>query len=378
MKKNQSLYFVLIVALFLSGCAPASPSATPVPTEPIIAVEPTTESTGLVCEGYTFGLITSIGGIGDNSIGTAVYNAFTEGETELGYTWDYSEPMSATDIESMIIDYAKTGNYDLILLAGNEGLDPVNAVGPEYPDQKFVVYDVQAEGNSQYISEYYAKNQIGFVAGVLAALYDQIGEVTIAGTTTQFTPSGKIGLVMGEEYTSTLPALTGAAAGFKYINPDNEYLYGIVGNWDDQAKDKELALSMYDQGAHFIFHNAGGGAIGIVQAAKESGQFFIGYDTDQVNWDPSLVIGSSRKQNTAVITRVLREYCEKRGALAWGTSELNDATNGGIGFNYNPDLTVPAYVSETIDQVILDLKEGRIIAPNTWDEVEAFTSVLNN
>jgi hypothetical protein len=54
---------------------------------------------------------------------------------------------------------------------------------------------------------------------------------------------------------------------------------------------------------------------------------------------------------------------------------LNDASNGGIGFNYNPDLTVPADVAATIDQVIADLKSGKIVAPNTWDEVKAFNAV---
>jgi basic membrane protein A and related proteins len=354
-----------------TAVAPAAQPTTAAPAAPTAA--PAAGSASLPCAGMKFGLITPIGGLGDGAIGDATYDGFNEAQKQLGFEFDYSEPMSAPDYESMIIDYAKTGKYNLIFLAGNDGLDPVNAVGPDYPNQKFIVYDIQAEGNQQFISEYFAKNEIGFVAGVLAAELEQKGEVTIAGKTTKFTPTGKIGLVMGIESPSTVPALTGAAAGIKYIDPNDSYLYSIVGDWKDQEKNKEVALSMYDQGVHFIFQNAGGGALGIVAAAKERNQFFVGYDTDQTKWDPTLVVGSSRKQNSAVILRVLKQYCESGGKLAWGTSELNNAANGGVGFNYNPDLTVPDDVKTTIDKVIAGLKDGSIKAPNTWDEVKAFS-----
>ncbi len=391
-KLKATLAVMLAATILLSACAapqaaapttesnPAAPTTESVaaaPTTESVAAAPTTEAAGLPCQGMKFGLLTPIGGLGDNAIGDATYQGFLEAQAKLGFTFDYSEPMSATDYELMIIDYAKTGKYNLVFLAGNDGLDPVDSVGPDYPNQKFIVYDIQAEGNDQYISEYFAKNQIGFVAGVLAALMEEKGEVTIAGKTTKFTPTGKVGLIMGIEAPSTVPALTGAAAGVKYINPNDSYLYSIVGDWKDQVKNKEVALSMYDQGVHFIFQNAGGGALGIVAAAQERGQFFIGYDTDQTVWDPSLVIGSSRKQNSAVILRVLTQYCELGGKLAWGTSELNDASNGGIGFNYNPDLAVPPDVAATIDKVIAALKDGSITAPNTWDEVKAFNAVYS-
>ena len=391
MKKRLHVTLVLFLALMLVLTSCAAPAADPGTTAPVeeaapaesgeseeaLAAEeaPAAAGSGLVCEGKRFGLITPVSGLGDNSIGDATYNGIMEASEKLGFTFDYSEPKNPTDIESIIIDYSKTGEYDMIFLASYDSLDPVEAVGPEYPNQKFIMYDIQAEGNEQYISEFFAKNEIGFIAGALAALLEEKGEVTIAGKTTTFEPTGKIGLIIGNEVPSTVPALTGAAAGVKYINPDYENLYGIVGDWNNQAKNKELALSMYDQGAHFIFHNSGGGAIGIVEAARERNQFFIGYDRDQVDWDPSLVIGSSVKQNSATILRVFQEYCENGGELAWGTAEENNAANGGIAFKYNPDLVVPEDIAEIMKGVIAALKNGEIKAPNTWEEVEAFDVV---
>ncbi len=375
MKRVTSIMLALLMALSMfaaTGCGSKDAnSSAPEDTgnESSTPADPSKPGAG-----KRIGLITTIGGLGDGAIGDATYEGIKLAAEELGFEFDYSEPMSAPDYETLLIEYAESGDYDLIFLAGNDGLDPVNAVGADYPDQRYLVYDISAEGNPQMISEYFAKNEIGFIAGVLAALMEEKGEITINGTTTTFDTTGKIGLIIGNEVPSTVTALTGAAAGIKYVKPDYEYLYGIVGDWKDQAKNKELALSMYDQGAHIIFQNAGGGGLGIIAAAQERDGFFIGYDKDQTEWDPERVIGSSRKQNNDVIMRVLREFCET-GELKWGTAELNGASNGGIGFNYNPGFEVPEDVDAVIQQVIQDIKDGKISAPNTWEEVEAFDAV---
>lgn len=392
-----TLVLMLVATMLLAACAapqtaapaaednaaaPAAADTAAAPAEADNAAAPATEDTaaaptadtGLGCQGMKLGLVTTVGGLGDNAIGDAVYNAIIDAQKELGFEFDYMEPRSGPDYESMLIEYAESGEYDLVFLSGNDGLDPVTAVGPDYPDQKFILYDVASEGNDQYVSEYYAKNEIGFLAGVLAALMEEKGEVTVAGTTTTFTPTGKIGLIIGVETPSTVPAITGAAAGIKYVKPDYEYLYGIVGDWSDQVKNKELALSMYDQGAHFIFPNAGGGGYGIIAAAQERDAFYIGYDLDQTNRDPERVIASVTKSNNAVIRRILKQYCET-GNLAWGVAEENNIANDGIGVSYNPDFIVPPDVAATLDKVIAALKEGTIKAPNTWDEVDAFNDV---
>ena len=375
MKKLMSMALVLLMLLSItamSGCGGKQTGGGQDAGENVGDTAPV--DPGKPGAGKKIGLITTIGGLGDGAIGDATYEAMRLASEELGFTFDYSEPMSAPDYESLLIEYAESGDYDLIFLTGNDGLDPVLAVGADYPDQRYVVYDISAEGHPQMISEYYAKNEIGFIAGVLAALMEEKGEITIDGKTSAFDPTGKIGLIIGNEVPSTVNVLTGAAAGIKYVKPDYEWLYGIVGDWKDQAKNKELALSMFDQGAHIIFQNAGGGGLGIIAAAQERNGFFIGYDADQTSWDPERVIGSSRKQNNDVVMRVMREFCET-GELNWGTAEINGAANGGIGFSYNPGLEVPADVDAVIQQVIADIRAGKISAPNTWEEVEAFDAV---
>lgn len=366
-KKVVALFLALVMALSLVACGAANNE----PTD-----EGGKEATGgKIGEGIRVGLITTIGGLGDGAIGDATYAGICAAAEEYGFEFDYSEPMSAADYETLLIEYSEAGDYDVIFLAGNDGLDPVEAVGPSYPDQKYIVYDIAADGNDQYVSEWFAKNEIGFLAGCLMALLEEKGEVTISGKTTSFEPSGRVGLIIGNEVPSTVTALTGAAAGVKYINPDYTWDYGIVGDWKDQAKNKELALSMFDNNCHFIFNNAGGGGLGIIAACQERNGFYVGYDTDQTGWDPTLVVASSRKMNTEVIMRIFKEFCET-GELKWGQAEVNNASNNGIGFTYNPGFDLPSDVEAIIAQVMQDLAEGKIKAPNTWEEVEAFDAVM--
>lgn len=378
MKKFIKIALALVLATsILLSVACAEKQKEPKQTdEPMKTVQQDLGETELLGEGKKIAFITPLSGLGDGAIGDATYEGLLAAQKELGFELDYSEPMDARDLEMLLIEYAESGEYEIIFLAAFECTDIVLSVGGDYPNQKYLIYDNDVEGHPQVTSQYFAKNEIGFLAGVTAALMEEKGEITISGETTTFDPTGKIGLIIGKETPSTVPSITGAAAGIKFINPEYDYLYAIVGDWIDQAKNKEIALSMYDEGVHIIYPNAGGGGLGIIAAAQERGQYFIGYDSDQTDWDPERVIGSSVKRNTDVIVRVLRQYFET-GQLLWGSSEENNASNDGIGFMFNEGFEVPEDVEITIQEVMTLLKNGTIKAPNTWEEVDAFDDVLD-
>lgn len=381
MKQKAKRMFVLLLSIILLfglvACEPKAPSQTE-EGGPTSSTKPdTTSGESLIGSGKKVAMISGFGGFGDGAINDTVLNGLKKAQELLGFDFNYSEALTPVDYEQLLSEYADSKEYDIIFLCSADGIDPVNALGPDYPDQKFVLYDVQVEGNPQLISQYFAKDEMGFIAGVLAALMDAEGSVTIDGIKTEYSPSGKIGLVVGVEIPSAVPVLIGAAAGIKYVRPDYEWLYGIAGSWSDNTKNKELALSMYDSGANFVFHNAGGGAMGIVAAAREQDRFMIGYDSDQTVWDPARVIGSTRKQSEGAIVRVMTQYFET-GELAWGTAEENNASNDGVFFQYNVGFEVPSHVSEILESVIMDLKEGKISIPSSWEEVEEFDLVFGS
>lgn len=320
------------------------------------------------------GLILPLGGLGDNSVGDGCYNGVKLAQEELGFEFDYSEPQNEQDREAVLVDYCDAQEYDLIITVGDESLELVKNIQPNYPDQKFLVYNPQ-DSVDNTIAEYFSKTDMGFMAGAFMALMEPYGELTINGKTYTWEPSNKVGLIVGGEYPSTVSALTSAAAGAKYVNPDMDYMYGIVGSWTDQAKNKELALSMYNEGCSFIFHNSGAGSAGLISAAEEAGKFVVGYDVDQTTQSET-VVASACKNHEDVILRVMTEFCEKDGDLAWGTSEINDCANGGVIFTYREDADIPEEVKTAIDEIRTKLEEKEITVPTTWDEVDSFNDVF--
>ncbi|MHC1692697.1 MAG: BMP family protein [Sphaerochaetaceae bacterium] len=267
-------------------------------------------------------------------------------------------------------DYTESKEYDLIILLSYHAMDAAIEMGKKYPSQKYLIYDVAVPGYEYITSESFAKNQLGFVAGVFAALMDAKGEITINGKTITFTPSSKFGAMISMELTSTVGAITGFYAGVHYINPGAEIQYVTVGSWTDQATAKELALTVYNNGANILFHNAGGAFLGAVEAAKTVDKFAIGYDANQNSMDATHIIASSHKQNTEVIVRFFDDFCN--GIWKGGTNILNGYNNKGAKLTYQNGLSVPVDVQVIMDDVIAKIQNGDIVPPNSWDESSSF------
>lgn len=307
--------------------------------------------------------------LGDNSISDQLYGGVLEAQKKYGFELDYTE-CGTTDMGAVMKDYTESEEYDLIILLSYHAMSDAIAMTEKYPDQKYLIYDVACPGYDSIVSETFAKNQLGFVAGVFAALMDKEGEVTINGNTKTFTPSGKFGAMIGVELTSTVGAMTGFYAGVKYINPDAEIQYVSVGSWTDQAKAKELALTVYSNGANFIFHNAGGAFLGAVEAAKTTDKFAIGYDANQNNLDATHILASSHKLNSDVVMKFFDEFCT--GNWQGGSDILNGYHNGGAAMTYQDGLELSEDVKAIMDETIAKIQSGEIVPPNTWEELESF------
>lgn len=313
--------------------------------------------------------------LGDNSIGDQLYNGVLAAQKKWGFDLDYTE-CGTSDMAAVMQDYTESKEYDLIVLLSYHAMDAAIAMHDKYPDQKYLIYDVGVSGKPGIMSESFAKNQLGFVAGAYAALMDQQGQITINGQTKKFTPSHNFGEMIGVELTSTVGAMTGFAAGVHYIDPDAKVQYVSVGSWTDQTRAKELALTVYNNGANILFHNAGGAFLGALEAAKTVDKFAIGYDANQNALDATHIIGSSHKQNTDVIVRFFDLFCS--GGWKGGTNIVNGFDNDGAKLTYQENLEVPEDVRKVINEVIAKIKSGEIVPPNTWDEEKNFLLTYNN
>ncbi len=219
------------------------------------------------------------GSITDASWNANGYNAVADVQSRLGFEFAYIENVDTADMEATFRDYADQG-YDLVLGHGSQFEDPIMAVASSYPDTKFFVFNGEIGQEPNVGSYRTATDENTFVAGALAALVSK---------------SGKIGWIGAVEVPTTSEALDGYAAGAKYANPEIEVSSAYVGSYDDVAKAKELALTMFESGVDVIQSNANQGTAGIIEAAKEYGNdvMLIGNTVDQYELAPDLFLTSN-------------------------------------------------------------------------------------
>ncbi len=94
------------------------------------------------------GLIVGTGGLGDQNFNDLAYAGLEKARDELGITFDYSEPQSASDYATYITQYAEDGSYDLIMLNASEAESALAELAPKYPDQKFSIIDTTVEADN--------------------------------------------------------------------------------------------------------------------------------------------------------------------------------------------------------------------------------------
>jgi len=114
-----------------------------------------------------------------------------------------------------------------------------------------------------------------------------------------------VGSVGGGDFGSINMFIVGFEEGVLSVCPDCQLLRAYVGSFSDPVTGKELALSLYDQGADILYQVAGRSGEGVLEAAEETGNFAIGVDSNQDDTYPGTIIVSAMKRvDTAVFSFV--------------------------------------------------------------------------
>lgn len=286
------------------------------------------------------------GSITDASWNANGYNALKANADELGFEWTYIENVQAADMEASIRDFCEQG-YNLIMAHGSQFDDAMSAVAANYPDISFFVYNGEVSGDN-LASIRNAADENAFITGVIAALASKTGTI------------GWIGAV---EVPTTSEVLDGYAAGAKYANPDINVLSAYVGSYNDTAKAKELALTMYEQGADVIQSNANQGTAGIIEATYEqgtdSGLMLIGNTSDQYEDAPEFMLTSCTIDFAAAFRIPIDQVLE--GTFAGGIL-LGTVANGVMGYAPYHDCEDALSDEEksTVEQIAADLAAGKL------------------
>jgi len=237
------------------------------------------------------GLILATGGLGDKSFNDISYAGLTRAKNEFGIVFDYVQPKAIAEYEGYQRDFAKTGNYALIICIGFDQADALTKVATEYPNQKFAIVDMPVD-KPNVASLLFKANEGSFLVGVVAAM---------SSTT------GKVGFVGGMDIPLIRDFFVGFEAGAKWANPSITVLDPVfVGDWGDPTKGKELAISLVEKGGDAIFAAAGKSGLGALEAIHQKGVKGFGVDACQDYLYLEMIASATKRVDLAVYEMVLK------------------------------------------------------------------------
>jgi basic membrane protein A len=307
------------------------------------------------------GLITGTGGLGDKSFNDIAYAGALRAKDDFGIELDYSQPTAIAEYEGIQLDYAKSGEYALIICVGFDQADALTNTATTYPDQKFALVDSVVD-KPNVASLLFKANEGSFLTGVIAGM---------------MTETGKIGFVGGMDIPLIQDFLYGYSAGALWAKPDVNVLDAVfVGDWGDPARGKELAVSLIDLDADVIFPAAGGSGLGALEAVHENGIVGLGVDSCQDYLYPEIVASMTKRVDIAVYEMIkaaidgnfVGDIYEKGVAEGWtGCSRLPDEEEfWEETFNFEETPLNAAVLSKLIEAQD-GITDGSIIVPSAPD-----------
>lgn len=223
---------------------------------------------------------------------------------------------------------AAAEGYDIIISGNFQYESAMLTVAADYPEIRFLNFDysdVEANSKDNVYAVTYASNEIGYLAGVVAAAKSQ---------------SGIVGAVGGMDNDGIRQFLAGFMQGASDVNPDIKCITGFVGNFQDTGIAKELATNMIDAGADVIYHAAGGAGNGVFEAvAAADGVWAIGVDTDQhesMSEQPDLanvILTSAVKKCDMAILNCITKMLD--GTAPYGEQQVLTYADDGLGLAEN-------------------------------------------
>jgi len=196
------------------------------------------------------GIILSTGGLGDKNFNDMTYAGAQQAEKDFGIEFDYVETQSASDFLPNYRMFAESGEYDLIIGLAADQTEAINEISIDFPEQK--ISHIDSSTDLPNVSAVYTKwQEQTFLTGVVAGLG------TLSGMD-KANSENVVGVILGQDQPTLRMGVVGFEAGVRYVNPDCEVLEAVVGDFNDPAKAKEIALNHAGvKAADAIFVKAG-------------------------------------------------------------------------------------------------------------------------
>lgn len=285
--------------------------------------------------------------LGDGSVTDLSYSGFTRAAAEFGIEGQVVE-VQVGEYEETLRSMAQEG-YGLLVCLQPEMIDAICTVAPEYPDTKFFSMNGEINDFPNVLGSSNREQEGSYLAGVTAAL---------------MTNTGKIGAVIGQDMAQNNRYAAGYEDGAKAANPDVEVSIMYAGTFEDPAKGKELALTLYNSGYDVVYQVAAKTGLGIFEAAKELGEghYVVGCDIDQSGVIPGQVVGSQITPYDTWVYAAMKDYAE--GNFTGSRTEafsMNRTEGAGFDFDSTGKVTYKDGVKEMVEECKLKIMSGEIV-----------------
>lgn len=338
---KRILVLFMVIAISLTGCQSAASGETIEGDETI-----------------RIGYITER--LGDNAMNDDTYDGMKQFSDETGIEFTLIEAPELQDHEINARNFCEDG-YDLVVCSSSTSSELLAQVAGEYPDTHFIICEgtVTDHPNVTYLR--FTINEAGFLTGAFNTLMNE----HLGG--------GKRAAFIGGMRNPNLErSQFGFTAGCEYVG--GECTVSYLGNFTDVAKAKEISLQLFNQDIKLIQAFAGGGSMGVFQAAESMGDgyYALGGANGQFHMSDSIIASQVKYQGKALY-QALNMYLD--GTLESGNLE------GGlleeiVGIRYAPDheAEIPEEIIKQIEELEAKILSGEIKTPSTEEEYAEFTA----
>jgi basic membrane protein A and related proteins len=306
-------------------------------------------------------LIIAQGGLGDQSYNDLAYAGFKKAIAEAKLD---GKPVESKDVVAQAADIlrrASDAGFGLVVDLEYSHGDALASVAKDYAGTDYVILN-QVKPGANVASVLFQEQEGSYLAGALAALVST--GTSIKGI------NGKpiIGVIGGTKSVGIDKFIVGYIQGAREINPKIEVKVAYSNNFGDPAIGLQMAKAMFDGGANVVYQVAGGTGLGVIQAAKETGHYAIGVDTDQDGVAPGSVLTSMIKRTDVAVETVVKDYAADK--FPGGKTVMLGLAQDGVGLSpmkYTRDL-IPAAMIAKVEDLKKDILSGKIKVWNVVDQ----------
>jgi len=343
----KGLAIGLVAVVGLAACGGSDDTATE--DTDAVTEETTAEPTGLACQ------VTDVGGVDDKGFNQAAYEGLLQAQAELGVAVEYLESQGDADYDPNLQSFVDKG-CDVIITVGFLLADATKKYAEANPDVAFAIVDSNTSAaNVQGLT--FAANEGAFLTGYLSAAMSETGVVgTYGGINIPPVTVWMQGFALGVKYYNEQKGADVKVLGWDIDKQDGTF----AGNFESLDDGRNIAKTMYDEGADIIFTVAGPVGLGSAAFAQETdGKLrIIGVDKDMSISDAenaNVYLGSALKGVPAAVFQAVQDALAGTGG---GTDYVGTLANGGAGYVVSQE--IPAELQAELDEIQQGIIDGAI------------------